>query len=122
MTREVLDEHRDAVCALVLGRVQGKQWAAEGPERDDNIEEAKAIVMKHGIEPSDDELADWKRELEGNLSLDGGATLASLDLLQENLKTIDFLSEDFNWRDHSDFSCLWEAQEALGLPLRPGKY
>ncbi len=122
VTREVLDEHRDAVCALVLGRVQGKQWAAEGPERDDNIEEAKAIVMKHGIEPSDDELADWKRELEGNLSLDGGATLASLDLLQENLKTIDFLSEDFNWRDHSDFSCLWEAQEALGLPLRPGKY
>ena len=29
------------------------------------------------------------------------------------------LSVDFDWRDHTDFSCVWDLQEAAGLPLRP---
>ena len=29
------------------------------------------------------------------------------------------LSADFDWRDHTDFSCVWDLQEAAGLPLRP---
>ncbi len=119
VTREFFDEHRDAVCAMVKGRIQGKQWAAEGPDSSDNIEEATEIVMKHGIEPTEDELGDWQREMEGNHSLDGGATAASLDKHVVNLQSLDMVSADFDWRDHSDFSCVWEAQEELGLQKRP---
>ena len=28
--------------------------------------------------------------------------------------------EDFDWRDHVDFSCLTEVQEELGLEVAPG--
>ncbi len=28
--------------------------------------------------------------------------------------------EDFDWKEHADFSCLTEAQEALGLEAEPG--
>ncbi|OGR90270.1 MAG: hypothetical protein A2V88_08565 [Elusimicrobia bacterium RBG_16_66_12] len=122
VTREFFDEHSDTVCAMVKARIQGKQWAAEGSDRRANVEEARDIVMKHGIEPTDDELADWQREIEGNLSLDGGATVASLDKHVANLQSLDVVSADFDWRDHSDFSCVWEAQEELGLPQRPESY
>ena len=123
VTREMWNEHRDVVCAYMTARIQGLQWAAAGPERDDNIQQAIEIVMRHGIEPTEGELADWRPELEGNLSLDAGVLdAASIDNMQAGLQSLGILSEDFNWRDHTDFSCVWQAQAELGLPQRPSPY
>jgi hypothetical protein len=119
VNRKFWESNRDAVCAFVLGRIQGKQWAAEGSDRRANIDQALEIVRKYDIDPTEDELGDWTRELEGNQSLDAGTTIAALDKLQADLKSLDTLAEDFDWRDHADFSCVLEAQEALGLPQRP---
>jgi hypothetical protein len=84
-----------------------------------NMDVALQIVRKHRIDPTEDELADWERELRGNQSLDGGAEEQGLDKLQQDLKTLRLLSERFAWRDHADFSCVWQAQKKLGLPVRP---
>jgi ABC-type nitrate/sulfonate/bicarbonate transport system substrate-binding protein len=122
VTRNVWENNRDAVCAFIHGRIQGKQWAYEGDDHKANIEQATEIVRKYDIDPTEDELGDWVRELEGNQSLDAGTTVEALDKFQADLKSLGNLSEDFDWRDHADFSCLWEAQEQLGLPLRPERY
>jgi ABC-type nitrate/sulfonate/bicarbonate transport system substrate-binding protein len=119
VTRETWENNRDAVCAFVYGRIQGKQWAAEGDNMRANIDEATEIVKKYDIEPTEDELKDWERELQGNQSLDAGTTEAALDKLQADLKSLDQLAADFDWRDHADFSCVHEAQTALNLPQRP---
>ena len=119
VTREVWNENRDAVCAFIEGRIMGKLWAAEGEDMRANIDEALEIVRRYDIDPSEDELADWARELQGNQSLDGGTTIEGLDQFQANLQQLGIVSEDFEWRDHADFSCLHEAQENLGLEPRP---
>lgn len=121
VTREFYDAHRDAVCAFVKAEVMAKQWAYEGDDHQANLNEALEIVKKYAIDPTENELAGWVHELEGNISLDGGASLAALDKFEKDLKAVGILTEDFNWKDHADFSCLWEAQAALGLPLRPEK-
>lgn len=119
VTREFLDNNQDAVCAFIEGRIMGKQWAAEGEDMSANIDEALEIVRNYDIDPSENELADWARELQGNQSLDGGADVEGFDNFQQNLKDLGTLSEDFEWRDHADFTCLWQAQENLGLERRP---
>jgi ABC-type nitrate/sulfonate/bicarbonate transport system substrate-binding protein len=117
--RETWENNRDAVCAFVRGRIMGKQWAAEGEDSRANIEEATEIVRGYDIDPTEDELNDWAREINGNFSLDAGTTIAALDKFEQDLTTLGHLPEEFDWRDHADFSCVWEAQEALGLPQRP---
>ena len=119
VTRETLDNHRDAVCAFVLGRIQGKQWAYEGEDHQANVDQAIQFALKHDIEPSEDELGDWVQELEKNQSLDGASTEEALDEVQEALVIMGLLTPDYNWRDYADFSCAHEAQAALGLPQRP---
>lgn len=119
VTRETWNNNRDAVCAFVRGRIEGKQWAAEGDDMRANIPEALEIIRKYDIDPSEDELGDWARELQGNMSLDAGTTEAALDKFVDDLKGLGHLPADFDWRDHADFSCVHEAQEALGLPQRP---
>ena len=119
VTRETWNNNRDAVCAFVYGRIQGKQWAAEGDDMRANIDEATEIVRKYDIDPTEDELKDWERELQGNQSLDAGTTEAALDKFQSDLKSLGQLADDFDWRDYADFSCVNEAQEALELPQRP---
>ncbi len=119
VTRKTWNDNRDAVCAFIYGRIEGKQWAAEGDDMRANIDEAAEIVRKYDIDPSEDELGDWAHELQGNMSLDAGTTNAALDKFQGDLKGLGHLPADFDWRDHADFSCVHEAQEALGLPQRP---
>jgi ABC-type nitrate/sulfonate/bicarbonate transport system substrate-binding protein len=119
VTRETWNNNRDAVCAFIRGRVEGKQWAAEGEDMRANIPQALEIVRKYDIDPTEDELNDWARELQGNMSLDAGTTEAALDKFQEDLKSLGHIPADFDWRDHSDFSCVHEVQTALGLPQRP---
>jgi ABC-type nitrate/sulfonate/bicarbonate transport system substrate-binding protein len=119
VTRETWNNNRDAVCAFILGRIEGKAWAAEGEDMRANIPQALEIVRKYDIDPSEDELNDWARELQGNMSMDAGTTEAALDKFQADLKSLGHLPADFNWRDHADFSCVHEAQAALGMPQRP---
>jgi ABC-type nitrate/sulfonate/bicarbonate transport system substrate-binding protein len=119
VTRETLNTNRDAVCAFVLGRVQAKQWAYEGTDHMTNRDTAASFVIKHQIEPSQDELDEWIQELEHNQSLDGGATAESLDEVIVGLQQMGLLQAGFDWRAHSDFSCVHEAQASLGLPQRP---
>lgn len=119
VTREFLNENRAAVCAFLEGRIMGKQWASAGDDMRDNFDEALEIVRGYAVDPTEDEMNDWERELSGNISLDNGAEIEGLDALQNNLKTLGIVSEDFDWRDHADFSCLHEAQENQGLEPRP---
>jgi ABC-type nitrate/sulfonate/bicarbonate transport system substrate-binding protein len=121
VTRDYLNQHRDEVCAFVKAEVMSKQWAYEGADHKANLQPALDIVKKYSVDPTENELAGWVHELEGNISLDGGATVAALDKFQKDLKSLEVLSADFQWRDHADFSCLWEAQQALGLQQRPEK-
>jgi ABC-type nitrate/sulfonate/bicarbonate transport system substrate-binding protein len=122
VTREVWKDHRDSVCAFIEGLVQGKRWASEGPGMRANIGKALEIVRKRGIDPTEDELADWERELSGNQSLDGGAELAAFDTLQRDLKKLKIISPDFEWRKHAAFDCVWAMQEKLALPKRPERW
>lgn len=119
VTREFLNENRAAVCAFLEGRIMGKQWASEGEDMRDNFDEALEIVRGYAVDPTEDEIRDWERELSGNMSLDNGAEIEGLDNLQENLKFLGIVSEEFDWRDHTDFSCLHEAQQNQGLEPRP---
>lgn len=121
VTREFFTQHKDAVCAFVKAEVMSKQWAYEGADHQANMKQALDIVKKYSVDPTENELAGWVHELEGNISLDGGATFAALDKFQKDLKSVKVLSENFNWRDHADFSCLWDAQKELGLPQRPSQ-
>lgn len=75
--------------------------------------------MKHQIEPSQDEFGELLQELEHIQNLDGGATAVSLDEVIVGLQKIGLLEADFNWRAHSDFSCVNETKTKLGLPARP---
>lgn len=120
VTREFLNQHRDAVCAFVKAEVMAKQWAYAGTDHKANMPQALEIVKKYAVDPTENELAGWVHELEGNISLDGGATVAALDKFEKDLKSVGVLSPNFNWRDHADFSCLTEAQQSFGLPVRPG--
>ena len=120
--REFLESNRADVCAFVTARIQSKQWAYEGSDHKENLAAGIEIGMANGIEATEYELADWVRELEGNHSLDLGATVEALDEFEEVLRTLGRLSEEFDWRNHADFSCVWEAQETLGLDQRPADY
>ncbi|MGE5123689.1 MAG: hypothetical protein ACM3H7_04170, partial [Acidobacteriaceae bacterium] len=84
-----------------------------------NRDTAASFVMKHQIEPSQDELDEWIQELEHNQSLDGGSSAEALDEVVVGLQQMGLLKAGFNWRDHSDFSCVNEAQAQLGLEKRP---
>ena len=119
VTRDTLNNNRDAVCAFVLGRIQAKQWAYEGEDHLTNRDAAASFVEKHQIEPSQDELDEWIQELEHNQSLDGGSSAEALDQVVVGLQQMGLLEAGFDWRNYSDFSCVNEAQATLGLPKRP---
>lgn len=117
---ETLENNRDAVCAYVKGRVQAFQYAAEGEDFTDNQAEIVEMVQDRGLDPSEDEVAEWKDEMSIQLALTGGASEESFDEWNEDMIANGNVPEDFDWRDYSDFSCLSEAQEELGLPVEPG--
>jgi hypothetical protein len=57
--------------------------------------------------------------MENNWSLDGGSSVESFDAWNQDMIDNGNVPEGFDWRDHVDFSCLWEAQEKLGLEQSP---
>ncbi|WP_148571358.1 ABC transporter substrate-binding protein [Nocardioides caldifontis] len=117
---ETLEDHREEVCAYVKGRIQAFQYASEGETFTDNRDEIVEMVKEAGLEPSKDEIAEWEQEMETQLALEGGATEEAFDEWNQDMIENGNVPEDFDWRDHVDFSCLTEAQEELGLPVEPG--
>jgi ABC-type nitrate/sulfonate/bicarbonate transport system substrate-binding protein len=120
-TEEFLAEDRAAVCAYLEGRIAAKQWLSEGENFDDNQEEALEIAAEapYNLEPTKGDLAEWQTEMEQNWALDGGAPEEAFDAWNEDMILNENVPEDFDWRDHVDFSCLNEVQEELGLEPEP---
>lgn len=116
---ETMENNRDAVCAFVLGELQARQWLSAG-DAEENQDEAIEIGREYGLEPAEVDLNNWKINfIGGTNSMDGGATVESFNQWTEDMVSVGIVSEDFNWSEHVDFSCLWEAQEALDLEPRP---
>jgi ABC-type nitrate/sulfonate/bicarbonate transport system substrate-binding protein len=114
-----MEENRDAVCAYLEGRIAAKQWIAEGEDYMDNQEEALEITSERGLDPSEGDLSEWATEIEENWSMDGGAPADAFERWNQDMIANGNVPEDFDWREHFDFSCLWEAQENLGLEQNP---
>lgn len=117
---ETLETHREDVCAYIKGRVQAFQYASEGDTYTDNRDAIVEMLRGRGLDPSDDEVAEWEQEMETQLALSGGASEESFDEWNQDMIDNGNVPEDFDWREHVDFSCLTEAQEDLGLPVEPG--
>jgi NitT/TauT family transport system substrate-binding protein len=118
--QDTLDDNREAVCNYLKGRVQAYQFAAEGEDYTDNQDEIVELVRARGLDPSEDEVAEWEQEMGTQLALEGGASEESFDEWNGDMIANGNVPEDFDWRDHVDFSCLSEVQEELGLPVEPG--
>ena len=54
------------------------------------------------------------------IALTGGASEESFEAWNEDMIENENVPEDFDWREHVDFSCLTEVQEELGLTVEPG--
>jgi ABC-type nitrate/sulfonate/bicarbonate transport system substrate-binding protein len=119
--RGFLEENEEAVCAYLEGRIAAKQWASEGgpPDFDVNKEEAIQLGRDRGLDPSQGDIDEWATEMTTNWSLDGGASVESFDKFESDFKALGTIPEDFAWRDHTDFTCLWQAQENLGIEQNP---
>lgn len=119
VTAETMENNKDAVCAYVEGRVAAKQWLAEGEDHTANRDAAIEIGREYGRQPSEGEIEQWANEMTENWSLDGGAPADTFGQWTQDLIDNETIPADYNWREHVDFSCLWEAQEALGLDKNP---
>lgn len=117
---ETMEKNRDAVCAYLQGRIAAKQWASAGDDYTQNQTAAVAIAEARGVKASEGDLAEWKLEMEGNWSLDGGSSAASFDEWTQDMVNNGNVPAGFDWRKHADFSCLTEAQTKLGLTPNPG--
>ena len=118
--QDFLDENRDAVCAFMDAQVQARQYLTAGEDGTENRDEVVALAEERGVERVETDVADWPTWSNYNWTTDAGATAESLDAMQAFLTDQGgIIPEDFDWRDHVDFSCLWEAQERHGLPLNP---
>ena len=117
---DFLEENREAVCNYIQGRVEAFQYAAEGETYTDNRDEIVELTRERGLEPTEDEIAEWEAEMGNQIALDGGASEESFDEWNDGMIENENVPADFEWRDHVDFSCLTEVQEELGLPVQPG--
>jgi ABC-type nitrate/sulfonate/bicarbonate transport system substrate-binding protein len=117
---ETMEKNRDAVCAYLEGRIAAKRWASQGKDYMDNQKAAIAVAEKRGLKASEGDLAEWKLEMEGNWSLDGGSSLQSFDDWSQDMINNGNVPKDFKWRVHADFSCLTEVQKKLGITPNPG--
>jgi ABC-type nitrate/sulfonate/bicarbonate transport system substrate-binding protein len=119
VTAETMENNRDAVCAYLEGRIAAKQWLSEGEDYTDNQDAAVEIGRARGLDPSEGDLDEWQTEMEGNWALDGGAPAAAFDAWNTDMINNGNVPEGLDWKEHADFSCLWEAQESLGLEQNP---
>jgi ABC-type nitrate/sulfonate/bicarbonate transport system substrate-binding protein len=120
-TAEVMEKNKDAVCAYLQGRIAAKQWISQGgpPNYDVNKEATIQLGRQRGLDPTEGDLDEWVTEMEKNWSLDGGAPADAFERWNQDMIANKNVPEGFNWREHTDLSCLWQAQDALKLPRNP---
>ena len=121
VTAETMENNRDAVCAFVEGEVAARQWMSEGDDHTDNLDEMVEIGKEYDLEPSQQDLDAWSEFAATSLALDGGASAESFETWNTDMAAIGVVPEDFDWKAHTDLSCLWEAQEKLGLEQNPSQ-
>ena len=121
VTEDFLAEDKGAVCAYLEGRIAAKQWLGEGDDYTDNQEAAVELGenAENPISPAEGDLAEWATEIEDNWSMDGGAPADAFEAWNQDMIDNGNVSEGFDWKEHVDFDCLWEAQENLGLEQNP---
>jgi ABC-type nitrate/sulfonate/bicarbonate transport system substrate-binding protein len=128
--RETMENHKDAVCAALGGLFEAHQWfQSDGPATTSdwrNVQpEVEEYLRANGYDPSEGGLnveRTWatSQGTEFNWAMDLGATAEMFDDVQRIMnREGGELSKEFDWRDYTDFSCIWDLQEAAGLPLRP---
>lgn len=125
--RETMENNKDAVCAALRGLFEANQWISSGEEPDwrDRQEQVEEYLVANGYDPSEaglniDETWEQSQQFEFNWALDLGAPVEAWDRqLTIMSREGGEVSSDFDWRDHVDFSCIWELQEEAGLPLNP---
>jgi ABC-type nitrate/sulfonate/bicarbonate transport system substrate-binding protein len=105
VTEDFLEQDKGAVCAYLEGRIAAKQWIGESSE--------------NNLVPAEGDLAEWATEIDDNWAMDGGAPADAFDQWNQDMIDNGNVSEDFDWKEHADFSCLWEVQEKLGLEQNP---
>jgi ABC-type nitrate/sulfonate/bicarbonate transport system substrate-binding protein len=114
-------ENENAVCAYLSGRIQAKRWMGAGEDYTKNQDAAIELGRQADppLEPAEGDLAEWETEITGNWAMDGGAPAAAFEQWNEDMIANENVPEDFDWKDHVDFDCLWQVQEDLGLELNP---
>ena len=110
-----LDQNRDAAYAFTLADLKARQWLFK-PE---NKEKAYQIMIDFGYEIPDRFKANYAIELE-QMSPDGGFEASDMDAFVTSLQATGGMPPNVNWREFFDLQFLWAAQDALGLPRRPG--
>ena len=116
---ETMEDNRDAVCAFMEGQIAARQWLAEGDDHMANFDAAVDLGNERGLESSDSDRAGWSETMSTSIALDLGASAESFQQWHDDMVEIGVVPEDFDWTQHVDLSCVWEAQEALGLELNP---
>jgi ABC-type nitrate/sulfonate/bicarbonate transport system substrate-binding protein len=116
---DFLEENEEAVCAYLQGRIEAKRWMGEGDDLKANQDAAIELGREYGLEPAEGDLAEWDTEITDNWSLDGGAPADAFDQWNEDMIANENVPEDFDWKEHADFNCLWRVQEELGLENNP---
>ncbi|MGH2734881.1 MAG: hypothetical protein ACRDKZ_04825, partial [Actinomycetota bacterium] len=121
VTEDFLEENEDAVCAYIEGRIEAKMWIGEGDDYTTNQDAAVALGREHeqNLEPAEGDLAEWENEITQNWAMDGGAPADAFDQWNQDMIDNGNVPEGFDWKEHADFTCLWQAQENLGLEQNP---
>lgn len=117
---ETMANHREEVCNYVLGRVEALQFVSQGADHTANQDEVVTMVRERGLDPSEDEIDEWTAEMSNQLALDGGSSLEAFEEWNQAMIDNGNVPAGFDWKANTDFSCLTEAQEKLGLAPNPG--
>jgi ABC-type nitrate/sulfonate/bicarbonate transport system substrate-binding protein len=121
VTRDFYDDNQEAVCAYLEGRIAAKQWIGEGEDYTDNQDEAVALAEgePYNLDPSEGDLDEWEAEITGNWSMDGGSPASAFEQWNTDMISNGNVPEGFDWKEHFEFDCLWQAQDNLGLEQNP---
>jgi ABC-type nitrate/sulfonate/bicarbonate transport system substrate-binding protein len=119
VTSDFLEANQDAVCAYLQGRIQAKRWLGAGENYTKNQDEAIELGREYDLEPAEGDLAEWETEITGNWAMDGGAPADAFEQWNQDMIANGNVPEGFDWREHVDFTCLWQVQEELGLEKNP---
>lgn len=127
VTRETWENNQDAVCAVVDGFFEHRQWIQDAEEENwiDKMPEVEAYLQDAGYDTGPDGLNienvwETTQFTEFSWAMDMGAPVEAWDLQHTLLgRPGGEVSADFDWRDYAEFDCVWAAQEAAGLPLNP---